>query len=55
MARSGADELFDLSTDPNEQDDVAALHPGLAARYRALCQRWMARRQEDYVTWLKPR
>jgi arylsulfatase A-like enzyme len=36
-------ELYDLSIDPAEKQNVAAAHPDLAARLSAQCERWYLR------------
>lgn len=37
---NGSLQLFDLQTDPGEQNDLAEAQPGLAKRLRAQLQRW---------------
>ena len=45
----GAEQLFDVGRDPDENHDVAPRHPELAARYRALIGRGKQGRQRSYA------
>jgi arylsulfatase A-like enzyme len=41
-------ELYDLSRDPDEMNNVASEHPDMIARYRLLCRRWLLAKTADY-------
>jgi hypothetical protein len=41
-------ELYDLSTDPEEKNDVAAQHPEMVSHYKILCRRWLLAKTADY-------
>ncbi|HWE51643.1 MAG TPA: sulfatase-like hydrolase/transferase [Bryobacteraceae bacterium] len=41
-------ELYDLSRDPDERENVASAHPELTARYRVMCRRWMMAKTAEY-------
>ncbi len=47
-------ELFDLSRDPTEQENLAALHPERVRVYELRCQEWFARSNEEFRTLLSP-
>ena len=42
-------ELYDLQRDPDEQANMAAIHPDLAAFYDGLCARWYASAGADFA------
>ncbi|HZU74876.1 MAG TPA: arylsulfatase [Acidimicrobiales bacterium] len=52
-AEEVADELYDLTVDPGERDDLAAAHPDLVAALRAEYERWFddvgATRPDNYA------
>lgn len=49
MHRKKPPELFDLSTDPDEQQDIAGEHPDLVARYRRYAASWKATLDDDDI------
>jgi len=46
--REGVDELYDLSRDPNEQKNVAASQPAVAARMRQRLAAWTEANRRQY-------
>ncbi len=42
-------ELYDLSTDPGETEDVIAEHPQVVDQLRSVYDRWWIRMQPDLV------
>lgn len=49
---AGQAALYDLSTDPTEQRDVAAAHPQVLAEYQARCAAWFAGVNNEYIRHL---
>ena len=39
-ATDGAEELYDLTTDPHEEQNLIAVQPDVAARYRSTLSAW---------------
>lgn len=48
MRSSDSPQLFDLDADPREQHNLAAQFPGKVTQYRALCEDWIVRQNEEY-------
>ena len=46
--REGAEELYDLSRDPNEQHNLAALQPERCARLRQRLAAWTDANRRQY-------
>ena len=38
----GAEELYDLETDPGEQNDLGASEPEIRDRYRGMLEEWLS-------------
>jgi arylsulfatase A-like enzyme len=52
--RKDSAELYDLSRDPEEKNNVASQYQELVARYKILCRRWMLEKTADYRKLLTP-
>jgi arylsulfatase A-like enzyme len=50
--RTGAPELFDLSADPGEKNNLAPEKKELASRYGAMCGNWYLRSDDEFAALL---
>ena len=51
--RSGKAELYDLQSDPTEQQNLASEQPAMVARYASLCEEWFIQSEADYTSRLR--
>ena len=51
--RVGKPELYDLETDPEEQNNIATQHPEQVELYQRLCRQWFVQTNTDYCQRLE--